>query len=71
MSIKYDGKRKVKPTHREILRKILCLIIILMLHSGKHSCMRQTVNELLEESRALNTDHALRLPFVRQYGWFL
>jgi antitoxin HigA-1 len=64
MSIKYNGKRKVKPTHPgEMLREdfmsdfnlnVTCLAKALGLS-------RQTINELLRENRALTPLMALRL----------
>ena len=64
MSIKYNGKRKVKPTHPgEILKEDFMPdynlnVAILAKALG---VSRQTVNELLRESRALTPIMALRL----------
>ena len=64
MSIKYNGKRKVKPTHPgKMLREdfipdynlnVACLARSL-------GVSRQTVNELLRENRSLTPLMALRL----------
>ncbi len=64
MSIKYNGKRKVKPTHPgEILREDFMPDYNLNV-AGLAKALgvsRQTVNELLRESRALTPLMALRL----------
>ena len=64
MSIKYYGKRKVKPTHPgEILREDFMPDYNLNV-AGLAKALgvsRQTVNELLRESRALSPFMALRL----------
>ncbi len=64
MSIKYNGKRKVKPTHPgEILREDFMPDYNLNV-TGLAKALgvsRQTVNELLRESRALTPLMALRL----------
>ena len=64
MSVKYDGKRKVKPTHPgEILREDFMPDYTLNV-AGLAQALgvsRQTVNELLRESRALTPLMALRL----------
>lgn len=64
MSIKYDGKRKVKPTHPgEILKEDFMPDYDLNVASLAKALgvSRQTVNELLRESRALTPTMALRL----------
>jgi addiction module HigA family antidote len=64
MSIKYNGKRKVKPTHPgEILREDFIPDYNLNVAGLARALgvSRQTVNELLRESRALTPLMALRL----------
>jgi len=64
MSIKYNGKRKIKPTHPgEILREDFMPDYKLNVAGLAKSLgvSRQTVNELLRESRALTPLMALRL----------
>jgi antitoxin HigA-1 len=64
MSIKYNGKRKVKPTHPgEILREDFISDYKLNVAELAKALgvSRQTVNELLRESRALTPLMALRL----------
>lgn len=64
MSIKYDGKRKVKPTHPgEMLKEDFMPDYNLNVASLAKALgvSRQTVNELLRESRALTPIMALRL----------
>jgi addiction module HigA family antidote len=64
MSIKYNGKRKVKPTHPgEMLREDFIPDYNLNV-AGLAKALgvsRQTVNELLRESRSLTPLMALRL----------
>ena len=64
MSIKYDGKGKVRPTHPgEILREDFMPDYSLNV-AGLAKALgvsRQTVNELLRESRTLTPLMALRL----------
>lgn len=64
MSIKYHGKRKIKPTHPgEILREDFIPDYHLNVAglSRALGVSRQTVNELLRESRTLTPLMALRL----------
>lgn len=64
MSIKYDGIRKAKPTHPgEILREDFIPDYNLNVAALARALgvSRQTVNELLRESRALTPLMALRL----------
>lgn len=64
MSIKYQGKRKIRPTHPgEILREDFMTdynlnVAVLAKTLG---VSRQTINELLREKRALTPLMALRL----------
>jgi antitoxin HigA-1 len=64
MNIKYDGKREIAPTHPgEILREDFIPDYHLTV-AGLAKALgvsRQTVNELLRESRALTPLMALRL----------
>jgi len=64
MSIHYDGKRKVKPTHPgEMLKEDFMPDYNLNVAALAKALgvSRQTVNELLRESRALTPVMALRL----------
>jgi len=64
MSIKYNGTRKVKPTHPgEILREDFIPDYNLNVAALARALgvSRQTVNELLRESRTLTPLMALRL----------
>jgi antitoxin HigA-1 len=64
MSIQYNGKRKVKPTHPgEMLREDFMTDYDLNVTSLARALgvSRQTVNELLRENRTLTPLMALRL----------
>lgn len=64
MSINYNGKRKVKPTHPgEMLREDFIPDYKLTVAglAGALGVSRQTINELLREARALTPLMALRL----------
>jgi len=64
MSVQYQGKRKVKPTHPgEILREDFLPDYNLTVAglSRALGVSRQTINELLRETRALTPLMALRL----------
>lgn len=64
MALKYSGKRKVKPTHPgEMLREDFLPDYHLTVAglAGALKVSRQTINELLRETRALTPLMALRL----------
>ena len=69
MSISYNGKREIKPTHpgemlREDFMKDYNLTVVSL--AEKLEVSRQTVNELINERRSLSPNMALRL--ARLFG---